>query len=250
MLIAHGPNRPGQRRIGTRPRSQLQGLTGFSTSNYYRSAAASGGPQGSSSMTICAFFRMTTAAPSVVNTLCARYAASTGGFNLSVVNGSGNARVQVIDGALATQAASNTGLAALVNTDVLVHGVLTGGQLVCYVNGTASSPTAVTGYTAPGTLRLATGISSAASPTQPLDSGQIYGVAICDATGLTQAQVTAHVYACQRARELVQPDGCTYLWHGEDGLQMRSTWEPRIGSWSSVALTGTLSSVRKLPTYG
>ena len=248
MLIARGPNRPGQRRIGTRPRSQLQGLTGFSASNYYRSAAASGGPQGSTSMTVCAFVRMTTAAPSVIQTLVARLGAASGGFSLNVVNSTGYARVQVIDGATATASASNSGLPALVNTDVMVHGVLTGGQLVCYVNGTASSPTAVTGYTAPGTLRLGIGCNSNAG--QPLDSGQIYGVAICDATGLSAAQVAAHVYACQRARELVQPDGCTYLWHGEDGLQMRSTWEPRIGSWSSVALTGTLSSVRKLPTYG
>ena len=248
MLIARAPRRPGQRRVGTRPRSQLQGVTGISASNYYRTSAASGGPQGSATMTVCAFFRSTNAAPSVVNTLVARLVIGAGGFNLQIANSTGYARAQVIDGALATQSATNAALPAAVNTDVLVHGTLGGGLLTCYVNGVAGTPVAVTGYTAPGTTRLGLGVSSTA--TQPADTCVIYGIAVCDATGLSAAQVAAHVYACQRARELVQPEGCTYLWHGEDGLQMRSTWEPRIGSWSSVALTGTLSSVRKLPTYG
>lgn len=248
MLIARAPRRPGQRRIGTRPRSQLQGVTGFSTSNYYRSGAVSGGPQGSATMTVCAFFRGSNATPSVVNQLFARLTASTGGFAMQVVNSSGYARVQVIDGALATQGATNTLLPSLVGTDVLVHGTLTGGQLTCYVNGTAGTPVAVTGYTAAGSVRLGIGISSAATGVQPADTCTIYGIAICDAYALSAAEIAAHVSLCQRARELVAPPSCTYLYHGEDGLEARSTWDSRVGSFA-LSQAGALTSARKAPSY-
>lgn len=238
----HSNDRRGVRHVGRQPRGQALGVSGFSTSNHYRTAVSTGGPQGSASMTVIAFLRFNGAA-AAIQSVVSRLIAATGGYNLGI-NTSSQARFQVIDGALATQAATSASMAALAGFDVLLHGTLGGGQAYVYVDGTAGAPAAVTGYTAAGSVRFGLGISSVASPNQPAENCELYGAAICESTALSQAQISEHVLACRVARRMVAPPGCSYLYDGEDGHFLPSNWAASVGSWD-VPIVGTPTGSRR-----
>lgn len=206
-------------------------------SNYYRSAASGAGPGGSATMTFFAFVRTLNATPGAVQTIASRL--SGAGYSITVVNSTGHARAQVVDGGAVTRSATNAALPARVNKDSVIHGLLSGGNLICYVNGVPGTAQAVTGYTAPlaGSVRLGIGVSPGA--TQPADTVNVWGFGICDATALSGAEISAHVAAINAAGRILTCTGCTYLWDGRDANGLPTNWSPIVGAGFTVDKTGS-----------
>lgn len=232
---------------GAAPALQAVGMSGFTTGNYYRTAADSE-PKGTApGFSVGVVFRQDAAigtevifAGGALTTTGWALWSLTGGIQFRCANGAGS-------GVASSSYTIGTGQVGSVFRVVGVH---TGTHLRLYVNGAqVGTDQAITGYT-PVNAANRIGIGVRGSAITPLTNGTVVGCIAANATALSGAQIATWDAAVQAAASCVSfPAGTTHRWQVEDaGDPFAATWTDDVGS-IVMDKTGTLTRSAFTPTW-